>query len=69
MVLSGSLLVAAPSAAFANGHDEGCGWPGHGGRVVNHWPGHGGKVVHHRPGHGGRIGRGHPNHGGHADCD
>jgi hypothetical protein len=60
-VLTGSLMLAAPAAAFAKDSKVDCSRPGHGGpKVKDHdkgpgrhggkvhdtdWPGHGGKVV------------------------
>jgi len=72
MALSGCLLAAAPTAAFAHSSDDVCG-RSHGGIVVNQYPGHGGPVVldHSKVGrHGGTVVvRGaRPNHGG-PDCD
>ncbi len=51
MTRIGAVMV---TAAFAHG-DEGCGWQGHGGKVVHHRNGHGGKVVESRPDHGGSV--------------
>jgi hypothetical protein len=68
-VLTGSLMLAVPTAAFANG-DVNCSRPGHGGSRHGHWAGHGGRVTDDaHPNHGGRfVDDARPNHGG-PECD